>query len=61
MRSDPKFAQISGIGGLAPKLVETGKYKLYPRVYLLLKLALVLSVPTATMKRIFSAINVVYG
>ena len=40
-------------------MVETGRDRLYPLVYLLLTLALVLPVATATVERVFSAMNVV--
>ncbi|XP_028100922.1 zinc finger MYM-type protein 1-like [Camellia sinensis] len=41
------------------KIVETGRDKVYPLVYLLLTLALILPVATATVGRVFSAMNIV--
>ena len=40
-------------------MVETGKYRLYPLVYRLLKLVLVLPVATATVERCFSSMKIV--
>ena len=39
------------------KMVETRKHTLYPLVYLLIELALVLPVATATVERVFSAMK----
>ena len=58
MRSN-EFSEVKGIGGLAEKLVETKKNIVYPLVYLLIKLALILPVATATVERAFSAMNIV--
>jgi hypothetical protein len=41
------------------KLVETKKSELYKLVYLLLKLVLLLPVATASVERVFSAMNIV--
>lgn len=43
----------------AQMLVEKRKNDMYPQVYLLVKLALLLSVDTATVEMTFSAMNVV--
>ena len=40
-------------------MVETKTHIVYPLVYLLVKLILVLPVAVATMERIFSAMNIV--
>ncbi|KAL7261681.1 hypothetical protein ACSBR1_000162 [Camellia fascicularis] len=40
-------------------MVETRRDKVYPLVYLLLTLALILHVATATVERVFSAMNIV--
>ncbi|KAL7230409.1 hypothetical protein ACSBR2_008819 [Camellia fascicularis] len=47
----------SEIGDLTRKLVETKKDIVYPLVYLLVKLALILPVATATVERAFSAMK----
>ncbi|KAL7215550.1 hypothetical protein ACSBR1_027662 [Camellia fascicularis] len=57
MRSSNEFSKLKGIGDLTRKLVETKKDILYPLVYLLVKLALILPVATATVERAFSAMK----
>ncbi|XP_062001783.1 uncharacterized protein LOC133718923 [Rosa rugosa] len=59
MRFNNEFSQLKGIGSLAKKLVETGKHKTHASVYKLLTLALVLPVATASVERVFSAMNIV--
>ena len=59
MRSSSDFSDLDEIGNLARLLVETGRHKVYPLVYLLLTLALVLPVATATVERAFSAMNII--
>ena len=59
MRSNVKFSALKGIVDLSKKLVETKKDKVYPLVYLLIKLALTLPVATASVERAFSAMNIV--
>jgi hypothetical protein len=59
MRSNSEFSQLKGIGNLAKKLVETRKHKIHSSVYKLLTLALVLPVATASVERVFSAMNIV--
>ena len=44
LRLDYQFAGVMGIGGLARKLVQLKKDRVYPLVYLLVKLALLLPV-----------------
>ena len=58
-RSNVKFSALKGIVDLSKKLVETKKDKVYPLVYLLIKLALTLPVATASVERAFSAMNIV--
>ena len=50
---------MKGISGLAKKLVKTKKDVIYPLVYLLVKLALILPVATASVERVFSAMNII--
>ncbi|XP_062086321.1 uncharacterized protein LOC133792430 [Humulus lupulus] len=59
MRSHVKFSDLKGMVDLSMKLVETRKDEVYPLVYLLIKLALMLSVATASVERAFSAMNIV--
>ncbi|GMP54230.1 hypothetical protein CsSME_00019458 [Camellia sinensis var. sinensis] len=59
MLSSSEFSMLNGIADLAKKMVETGRDKVYPLVYLLLTLALILHVTSATVERVFSAMNIV--
>ncbi|XP_059632918.1 uncharacterized protein LOC132275438 [Cornus florida] len=58
MCSNKEFSNLKGIGDLARRMVKTKRDKAYPLVYLLLKLALILPVATATVERAFSAMNI---
>ncbi|GMP69440.1 hypothetical protein CsSME_00028703 [Camellia sinensis var. sinensis] len=59
MLSSSEFSMLNGIADLAKKMVETRRDKVYPLVYLLLTLALILLVATTTVERVFSAMNIV--
>ncbi|CAL8152879.1 unnamed protein product [Prunus armeniaca] len=59
MQSNTVFSSLKGITDLAEKLVNTGRSRIYNYVYLLLTLALVLPVATASVERAFSAMNIV--
>ncbi|XP_052181936.1 uncharacterized protein LOC127794728 [Diospyros lotus] len=59
MRSNKEFEGLKGLGDLAEKLVMTKKNIIYPLVYKLLTLVLVLPIATATVERVFSAMNIV--
>ena len=59
MRSSSDFSMLNGISDLAKKMVETGRDKVYPLVYLLLILTLILPVAIATIEKIFSTMNIV--
>ena len=59
MRANVEFSSLGGIGDLARLLVRTRTDKVYPLVYLLLTLALILPVATATVERAFSAMNII--
>ncbi|KAI5338278.1 hypothetical protein L3X38_017549 [Prunus dulcis] len=59
MRSSSDFSQLEGISSLAEKMVEKGMHETFPFVYLLLTLALVLPVATASVERAFSAMNII--
>jgi len=53
VRSDPKFAKLKRLSDLCAKLVETNKCNTFVMVYKLLKLALPLSVATASVECVF--------
>ncbi|XP_022880853.1 zinc finger MYM-type protein 1-like [Olea europaea var. sylvestris] len=59
MRSNKEFEGLNDLGDLAEKLVMTKKNKVYPLVYRLLTLALILPIATATMERVFSTMSIV--
>ncbi|XP_071725268.1 uncharacterized protein [Rutidosis leptorrhynchoides] len=59
MRLHRVFSDLKGIEALVKTLVKTKKNIVYPLVYRLVKLALILSVATATMERVFSVMKIV--
>ncbi|PIN08532.1 hypothetical protein CDL12_18893 [Handroanthus impetiginosus] len=59
MCSDSDFDELTTIGELSKKLVKTRKHIVYPLVYLLVNLALILPVATATVERTFSVMNII--
>ena len=59
MQSTEDFSAFRGIGQLVEKIVEMKKNVLYPLVYSLVTLALILLVAIATVKRAFSAMNII--
>ncbi|XP_027174382.1 uncharacterized protein LOC113773999 [Coffea eugenioides] len=59
LKSAKEFLDLRKISDLAQRLVETKRDIVYPLVYMLLKLALILPVATATVERAFSAMNIV--
>jgi hypothetical protein len=59
MRSNDEFATLKGIGQLAEKLIKMKKNVVYPLVYKLVKLSLILPVATTTVERVFSAMSIV--
>ena len=59
MQNSSDFSNLNGIGDLAKKMVETQRDKVFPLVYLLIRLVLTLPVATATVERTFSAMNIV--
>ncbi|KAK4283433.1 hypothetical protein QN277_000383 [Acacia crassicarpa] len=59
VRADSDFVNLKTISDLALKMVEKRKDIVYPLVYLLIKLALVLPVATASVERVFSAMTFV--
>jgi signal transduction histidine kinase len=59
MRSSDEFGTLKGIGQLAEKLVKMKKDVLYPLVYTLVTLSLILPVAIATVERVFLAMNII--
>ncbi|XP_068341596.1 uncharacterized protein [Pyrus communis] len=59
MRLHNEFSALKGINSLAQKLVETKRDRQYPLVYLLVKLALILPVATASVEKAFSVMKIV--
>ncbi|XP_057798119.1 uncharacterized protein LOC131014237 [Salvia miltiorrhiza] len=59
MHSTDGFGRLKGIGALAQKMAETKKHEVYPLLYLFITLALILPVATATVERVFSAMNII--
>nr|KYP72390.1 Zinc finger MYM-type protein 1 [Cajanus cajan] len=56
---DSVFSKLEGIGDLLMNLVEIRKHVVYPLVYLLLELALMLLVATLSVERALSAMNII--
>ncbi|XP_039135754.1 uncharacterized protein LOC120273181 [Dioscorea cayenensis subsp. rotundata] len=59
VRHDEDFMNVGDLGGFARKMVETGKRAIFPLIYRLIELALVLPIATASVERVFSTMNVV--
>nr|XP_028961687.1 zinc finger MYM-type protein 1-like [Malus domestica] len=59
MHSRSEFSQLQSISDLAKKMVEKGLHRVFQYVYLLIELALVLPVATASVERAFSAMNII--
>jgi len=59
MRSNVEFSSLKGIKNISEKLVETERHIVYPLVYLVLKLAMILPVATTTVEKAFSAMKIV--
>ena len=59
MQSIEEFLAFREIGQLVEKIVEMKKNVSYPLVYLLVTLTLILLVATATIKRVFSTMNII--
>ena len=57
MHSNNFFLEFQRVSELVEKLVSTRKHKTYPLVYLLVKLALILLVATATIEKSFSVMK----
>ena len=53
------FAYLKGINARTQKMVEIRKNDMHPLVYCLITLVLILTIATATVERVFSAMNIV--
>ncbi|PIN26657.1 hypothetical protein CDL12_00590 [Handroanthus impetiginosus] len=58
MRLDFNFDELTRIGELFNKLVKTRKHIIFPLLYLLIKLALILPVPTLIVHRTLSVMSI---
>ncbi|XP_019232167.1 PREDICTED: uncharacterized protein LOC109212893 [Nicotiana attenuata] len=54
---DERFSNLNGLSDLSKRLVKTKKHSVYPFVFLLVKLALLLPVATTIVERAFSAMK----
>ena len=59
VREDERFNHLKSLGDLSKKMVETKKHIIFPKVYLLLRLALILPVATSSVERAFSAMKLI--
>nr|KAJ0206281.1 hypothetical protein LSAT_V11C500267400 [Lactuca sativa] len=59
VREGERFNQLKSIGEFAKKMVDGKKHIIYLKVYLLLKLALILPVATTSVERAFSVMKLV--
>ena len=59
MRIDGRFFNVEDLGSLAKKMKETMKDRVFPMVYRLVELALLLPVATTSVDRVFSAMKAV--
>jgi hypothetical protein len=58
VRMHPAFSSCTDVGSLATKMIETEKHMIFPLVYKLIELALLLLVSTASVERAFSAMKI---
>ncbi|XP_039132336.1 uncharacterized protein LOC120269118 [Dioscorea cayenensis subsp. rotundata] len=59
VRRSSDFVECNDLASLAVKLVENRKHLVFPLVYRLIELALILPVATASVERSFSAMNII--
>ncbi|XP_022877495.1 zinc finger MYM-type protein 1-like isoform X2 [Olea europaea var. sylvestris] len=59
MRSSKEFKELRGLSNLSKKLNATKKNEVYPLVYKLVNLALILPIATPTVERVLTATNIV--
>ena len=59
MRIDGRFFNVEDLGSLAKKMKETMKYRVFPMVYRLVELTLLLLVATTSVEIVFSVMKAV--
>lgn len=59
MRADSDFISCNDLGDLAVRMVRSERHLVFPLVYRLIELALILPVATASVERAFSAMNII--
>ncbi|XP_057441859.1 uncharacterized protein LOC130733649 [Lotus japonicus] len=59
VKSHASFSTCDNVASLAMKMVQTDKHLLFPLVYKLIELALILPVSTASVERAFSAMKII--
>ena len=59
MRIDGRFFNVEDLVSLAKKMKKTMKYRVFPMIYRLIELTLLLPVATISVERVFSAMKVV--
>lgn len=59
VHSDNMFVELTSIGDLSQKMVITAKDKVYPLVYQLLTLALILPIITTIVERTFLTMSII--
>ncbi|XP_078158927.1 uncharacterized protein LOC144554485 [Carex rostrata] len=59
VRTMDKFSNLNGLSELASVMVKTNKHITHRQVFLLIKLALILPVATASVERVFSAMKII--
>ena len=59
MRRIDEFRDCHDLASLAAKMVELDRHTVFPSVYRLIELALILPVATASFERVFSAMKII--
>ena len=59
MRADPDFMNCNDLGDLAVRMVQSDRHVVFPLVYRIIELALILPVATASVERAFSAMSII--
>ena len=59
LKHNHAYSSLFDIGSLARKMIKDVKDRVFPLVFRLIRLALTLPVATATVERVFSAMNII--
>jgi hypothetical protein len=59
MRADPDILSCNDLNDLAVRMVQSDRHVVFPFVYRLIELALILPLATTFMKRVFSYMNII--